>query len=186
MNTKKGYKVTDSNMQCRDYQFYLGETHKIEGEIIPCKNGFHFCDRLIHCFNYYDFNPKNRVFEIEYKHAIEHGSKKVTDEITFIKELSWYEVLSTVNSGGGNIGIGNSGNNNIGNYNSGDDNSGSYTSGNTNKGERNSGYCNSGDKNSGYHNTGWQNSGGYNSGSFNSGNNNSGGNNSGCSNSEIS
>ncbi|MFA6667808.1 MAG: hypothetical protein WCS51_05610, partial [Bacilli bacterium] len=69
MKTNKGFKVTDENMQCIGFQFELGKEFKHEGELKLCESGFHFCKKLIKCFNYYDFNPKNRVFEIEYGKA---------------------------------------------------------------------------------------------------------------------
>ena len=130
MKTNKGFKVTDENMQCLGFQFELGKEFKHEGKMELCKSGFHFCKKLIKCFNYYDFNPKNRVFEIEYKVAFGNENEKmVTDSIIFVKELSWSEVLDKVNIGIGNSSFGNSGNWNSGSFNSGNWNSGDWNSG---------------------------------------------------------
>jgi len=116
----KAYKVTDENMMCRGYRFTLKTLFKTEGLVIPCQNGFHFCKDLINCFNYYDFNPTNRVFEIEASGIIKkEGGKHCSEKIEFIKELSWEEVLRLVNIGKGNTGKGNSGDFNSGDFNSG-------------------------------------------------------------------
>jgi hypothetical protein len=166
-----GYKVMDSQMRCRDFQFELGKTYTHDGDIKLCGEGFHFCLIANNCFNYYGFDSKNRVFEIEFGPNVVHGyNKSVTKEITIARELDWNEVLNIVNTGSGNSGRSNSGNWNSGNWNSGDRNSGNWNSGNRNSGDSNSGNWNSGNRNSGN----W-NSGNWNSGDSNSGYRNSGG-----------
>lgn len=194
----KGYKVFLPDWTCRDFQYKVGETYKHEGEIKICKAGFHFCKELIDCFNYYSFNPENKVAIVEATgEVIEKSdglsdSKCVTNEIKIVRELSWYEVLNMINTGEGNTGVKNTGNYNTGRGNSGDWNTGKFNSGKFNSGEFNSGSCNSGNCNSGNHNsgdcnsnnnnTGRFNSGICNSGKFNSGNHNTGNYNSGSSN----
>ena len=168
----KGYKVFNSDWTCRGYQYEIGKTYEIAENPQCCKVGFHFCERLADCFNYYSFNTNNKVAEIEAIGEIDFddtNSKRCTNKIVILKELKWSEVLDMCNSGKGN-----SGNRNSGNYNSGNDNSG-----NRNSGNRNSGYYNSGNRNSGYYNSGNYNSGNYNSGYYNSGYYNSGDHNSG-------
>jgi len=189
----KGYKVFDENWKCKgedyEYQYSLGGRFKHEGEIELCGSGFHFCEKLINCFNYKKFNPKNKVAEIIAHGKVIYGDdKSVTDDIEIIKEISWEECLKMVNLGSGNSGLGNSGYSNSGHYNSGhynsgDSNSGHYNSGHHNSGHYNSGHSNSGYRNSGHHNSGYRNSGYYNSGDYNSGDYNSGDYNSGDSNS---
>ena len=188
--TVKGYKCFDKNLQCRGYQFEVGKTFKAKGELRVCVNGFHFCEKPAAVFNYYSFDPTNRVCEIEaLGDVIQDGDKSCTDSIRIVRELSWNEVLEICNTGLGNTGLSNSGSYNSGNYNSGycnsgDYNSGSYNtglsnSGDYNSGHRNNGHCNSGSYNSGDYNRGYRNSGDYNSGSYNSGSYNSGHRNSG-------
>ena len=178
----KGYKVFNSDWTCRGYQYEIGKTYEIAESPKCCKVGFHFCEKLIDCFNYYSFDPNNKVAEIEAIGEIDFddtNSKCCTNKIVILKELKWNEVLDMCNSGKGNSGHHNSGNYNSGNRNSGYHNSGNYNSGNynsgyRNSGYRNSGYYNSGNCNSGYYNSGNCNSGNYNSGYYNSGNYNSG------------
>jgi len=175
----KGYKVFNLDWTCRGFQYKIGETYKYEGEIGICKAGFHFCKKLVDCFNYYTFDPKNKVAIIEATgEVIEENdnldSKCVTSEIKIIRELSWYEVLDMVNTGKGNTGIKNTGNYNSGNSNTGIKNTGDYNSGDYNTGKFNSGRFNTGKFNSGRFNTGNYNSGRFNTGNYNSGNYNAG------------
>ena len=173
----KGYKVFNSDWTCRGYQYEIGKTYEIAESPKCCKVGFHFCEKLVDCFNYYSFDPNNKVAEIEAIgeiHFDDTNSKCCTNKIVILKELKWSEVLDMCNSGKGNSGNRNSGNYNSGNYNSGNRNSGNRNSGNRNSGKynsgnRNSGYYNSGNYNSGHYNSGYYNSGYYNSGDYNSG-----------------
>lgn len=131
----KGYKVFNSDWTCRGYQYEIGKTYEIAESPKCCKVGFHFCEKLVDCFNYYSFDPNNKVAEIEAIgeiHFDDTNSKCCTNKIVILKELKWSEVLDMCNSGKGN-----SGNRNSGNYNSGN-----YNSGNRNSGNRNSGHCN--------------------------------------------
>jgi len=140
----KGYKVTDSEMKCRGFEYSLNKEYTHKGKVVICKSGLHFCKKLEDCFTYNDFKHTNRVFEVEGYGDYDFNDDKVTvEKIKFIRELNWFEVLSLVNKGQGNSGLGNSGN-----YNSGD-----YNSGHRNSGDRNSGHYNSGDRNSGVFNT---------------------------------
>jgi hypothetical protein len=176
----KGYKVFNPDWTCRGFQYEVGKTFKYDGNIEMCGAGFHFCQKVSDCFNYYNFDSNNKVAEVEAVGRTEtRDDKSVTDEITIIKELTWYEVLDLANTGRGctgnrNSGDCNSGNRNSGNRNSGNRNSGNLNSGNCNSGNRNSGDCNSGNRNSGNRNSGNLNSGNRNSGDWNSGDCNSG------------
>lgn len=168
----KGYKVFNSDWTCRDYQYEIGKTYEIAESPKCCKVGFHFCEKLADCFNYYSFDPNNKVAEIEAIgeiHFDDTNSKCCTNKIVILKELTWAEVLDMCNTGKGNSGHRNSGNRNSGKGNSGHRNSGSWNSGDRNSGYYNSGSWNSGNYNSGHHNSGHHNSGHYNSGDHNSG-----------------
>ena len=140
---KKGYKVTDENMNCRSFQYELNKVYTHKGSIEICERGFHYCPIAADCFGYYSFDSKNRVFEIiDHGTPIIDGDKHCTYKIELIRELSWIEVLGIVNSGKDNTGLKNSGNSNSGNWNSGNWNSGDSNSGDSNSGYRNSGaFC---------------------------------------------
>ena len=184
-----GYKVFNHDWTCSPNgnlkQYTCPGKFEEDVDVSVCHQGMHFCRRAVDCFNYYSFNPQNKVAEvIAYGKISENGDKCCTDKLQIVREIPWSELLEIVNTGVGCTGYQNSGNWNSGNYNSGDWNSGNWNSGNQNSGNRNSGNYNSGDWNSGNwnsgdYNSGNQNSGNYNSGDWNSGNWNSGNQNSG-------
>jgi len=181
----KGYKVFDENWKCQGFQFKVGETYIHKGKISMCSSGFHFCEKVTNCFNYKNFDPNNKIAEIEAdeNNIILGNDKHCTGKITIIREISWEEMLKLANIGDYNSGCNNSGNCNSGDYNSGCNNSGCNNSGDYNSGDYNPGCNNSGDYNSGCNNSGDCNSGYNNSGDYNSGCNNSGDYNSGYRNS---
>ena len=166
----KGYKVFNPDWTCKDFQYEVGQTYIHEGDIELCFQGFHFCKRLHDCFSYYEFNPANKVAEVEALGKIVEGpSKFVTNQIKIVRELTWQEVLDADNLGTNNDGFKNVGNYNIGDRNTGSGNIGNGNSGGTNQGRKNTGISNIGDYNSGYFNIG-----NFNSGCWNFGDNNTG------------
>jgi hypothetical protein len=181
----KGFKVFNPDWTCKDKQY--GCPGRFEEDVTPsvCNKGMHFCKRASDCFNYYSFDPNNKVAEvIAYGKVSEEGDKCATNKLEVVREIPWSELLDLVNTGKGcaglcNSGTWNSGDHNSGNCNSGDWNSGTWNSGNCNSGDHNSGDCNSGDHNSGDCNSDNCNSGDWNSGNCNSGDCNSGNCNSG-------
>ena len=181
----KGYKVFNPDWTCRGFKYTVGETFEEEVELSVCNRGFHFCEKAADCFNYYHFDPANKVAEVlALGDVVTKGDKSCTNKIQIVREIPWTELLKIVNTGKScsgyrNSGNFNSGNHNSGNFNSGDKNSGNWNSGNWNSGDNNSGNCNTGNKNSGNWNSGNFNSGDNNSGNCNNGNWNSGNKNSG-------
>ena len=171
----KGYKVFNSDWTCRGFQFEVGKVFEEDVTPVCCDKGFHFCTKASDCFSYYDFDPNNKVAEVEALGEIDSNdedSKCCTNKIKIVREINWQEVLELVNLGKActglcNSGDCNSGNRNSGLCNSGDRNSGNCNSGNCNSGNRNSGNCNSGNCNSGDRNSGNCNSGNCNSGDWN-------------------
>ena len=166
----KGYKVFNPDWTCRGFQYEVGKTYKHEGNIGLCKAGFHFCQKIVDCFNYYDFNNENKVAEVEAIGLIEtENDKSVTDEIRIVREISWIEMLTMANEGKDCTGL-----RNTGNWNTGNRNTGNWNTGNRNTGNRNTGNCNTGDWNTGNCNTGLCNTGLCNTGDCNTGDRNTG------------
>ena len=165
----KGYKAFNSDLTCRGMQYEVGKEYKFDGEPIPCRQGFHFCETIADCYEFYPMNDDTRICEVEATgEVIEEGVKRVTNVIKILAEITCDNLRK------GNTGTSNSGNRNSGDRNSGDRNSGNRNSGDCNSGDWNSGDCNSGDWNSGNRNSGDCNSGDCNSGDWNSGNFSSG------------
>ena len=129
----KGYKVFNKDWTCRGFQYAVGETYEMEKYPVCCKRGFHFCEKLIDCFNHYSFNPENKVAEVEALGEIgKENNKSCTNKIKIVKELSWNEVLDLVNTGEDNTGKENTGYWNAGNWNAGNRNTGNRNTGDWN------------------------------------------------------
>ena len=175
----RGYKVFNENWTCSPG----GNTKqytcpgKFEEDITPvrCGHGMHFCRKASDCFNYYAFNPKNKVAEvIAYGDIVESGDKCYTNKLEIVREIPWQELLTIVNTGKDCTGLRNTGNRNTGNWNTGNWNTGNWNTGNWNTGDWNTGDWNTGNRNTGDWNTGNRNTGNWNTGNRNTGNRNTG------------
>ncbi len=109
----EGYKGTDKDMKCRDFQYELGTQYDIpDGQVIEeCKSGFHLCLELADVFCYYGVGDGNRYFKVKalvrksdkdnysstfvYNgYYIRPGSNKLAAKsIVFISELKYDEIL---------------------------------------------------------------------------------------------
>jgi hypothetical protein len=168
----KGFKVFNPDWTCnpngKPFQYAVGGTYEEDVKPMVCDRGFHFCEKAADCFNYYQFNPENKVAEVLALGEVDtDGTKSCTNKIQIVREIPWAELLEIVNTGKGCTGLCNSGDCNSGDWNSGDWNSGNRNSGDCNSGDWNSGNRNSGDWNSGNRNSGNRNSGDWNSGDWN-------------------
>lgn len=177
----KGYKVFNPNWKCLDFQYEVGKSYEMDESPMCCVTGFHFCEILTECFNYYTFNSQNKVAEIKAYGEIDTNDNRkfCTNKIKIVRELSWEEVLKLANIGIKNNGYANTGDTNDGNGNVGNSNFGGGNTGTNNDGKFNSGSFNIGDANTGSHNRGCGNSGSYNTGIHNTGCNNIGDRNTG-------
>ena len=104
-----GYKGTDKNMQCRDYQFELGKQFDMpaDEDIRLCYSGFHLCKDLKNVFRCYKIGDGNRFFEVRalvrrYNkngyYTFEHYDDKMTSKsIEFVRELTAEEVFASSN-----------------------------------------------------------------------------------------
>ena len=101
----EGYKGTDKDMKCRDFQYELGKQYDMSYDeaIIVCGRGYHLCRELRDVFRYYEFENDNRFFEVKalvrksdydnyYMSSIYYGRKLVAKSIIFTRELSLDEL----------------------------------------------------------------------------------------------
>ena len=100
----KGYKVFNPDWTCRDFQYEVGKA--FEDDVTPkcCSRGFHFCTKASDCFSYYGFNPENKVAEVLALGTVDTESddtKCCTNKIQIVREISWQELLTIVNTGKG-------------------------------------------------------------------------------------
>ena len=134
----KGFKVFNPDWTCnpngKPFQYAVGGTYEEDVKPMVCDRGFHFCEKAADCFNYYQFNPENKVAEVLALGEVDtDGTKSCTNKIQIVREIPWAELLEIVNTGKGCTGLCNSGNRNSGNRNSGNRNSGNRNSGDWNK-----------------------------------------------------
>lgn len=129
--TVKGYKVFNPDWTCRYKQYTCPGV--FEENVIPsvCDRGMHFCKKAADCFNYYNFNPENKVAEVIAfaDRTVEDGDKCATNHLEIVREIPWAELLEIVNTGKGCAGLCNSGNRNSGDRNSGDWNKCNFSNG---------------------------------------------------------
>ena len=156
-----GYKAFYPDLTCyNNFQYEIGKTYTHEGEIKPCKSGFHFCKSIADCYIYYSKSADTRICEVEALGEIktDDNIKYVTNKIRIVAEVTeeWKRKGNINNSSSGycNSGKYNSGDLNTGKGNAGDFNSGDWNTGNNNSGDYNSGDKNSGDCNTGSYNIG--------------------------------
>ena len=172
-----GFKVFQPDWTCSPSggfkQYSCPGRFQQDGDLDMCGNGMHFCLNLADCFNYYSFNPDNKVAEvIAHGEVIQGDDKCCTNDLEVVREISWQEVLTMVNTGKACTGRCNTGNRNTGDCNTGNRNTGDWNTGNRNTGDcntgnRNTGDCNTGDCNTGNRNTGDCNTGNWNTGDWN-------------------
>ena len=160
----RGYKVFRPDWSCRPSggfkQYSCPGRFQQDGVLDACGNGMHFCLKLSDCFSYYQFNSENKVAEvIAHGEVIRDGDQCCTNDLEIVRELTWQEVLTFVNTGKDCTGYCNTGDRNTGDCNTGDRNTGNCNTGN----------CNTGNRNTGYWNTGSCNTGDWNLSSFNTG-----------------
>ena len=130
----KGFKVFNPDWTCnpngKSFQYAVGGTYEEDVKPMVCDRGFHFCEKAADCFNYYKFNPENKVAEVLALGEVDtDGTKSCTNKIQIVREIPWAELLEIVNTGKGCTGLCNSGDWNSGNRNSGDWNKCSFSNG---------------------------------------------------------
>jgi len=83
-----GYKAT-INGRCLDQFYEVGQTYTLNGELIMCANGFHFCQDLYDVFTYYSPNKHTKVFKVETLGEIKiEEDKSVTNKIKILEEVN--------------------------------------------------------------------------------------------------
>ena len=99
MKERIGYKAMNQDMTCRGYdnpfQYELGKTYEIEGELEICNNGFHFCKNIFNTLKYYNnIEGDKRFFKIQYDKCIDELVKSVTNKITILEEVNIFDFIN--------------------------------------------------------------------------------------------
>src|SRR5574343_458953 len=85
----RGYKMMESDMTCKGFQYEIGKEYSLKSKLVICENGFHFCDNPFNCLKYYDnIKGDKRLFLIEVLgKVISQGYKSVTNKIKIVEEI---------------------------------------------------------------------------------------------------
>ena len=87
----KVYKATDKDMKCRDFQYELGKTAEVDGDIKLCKNGIHACEMPLDVLGYYAPGDGSRYFEAELEDVSDEmyidDTKRVGKKLTLSAEI---------------------------------------------------------------------------------------------------
>ena len=98
----KGYKMFDADWQCQGFQYEVGKTYEMDGKIELCRRGFHFCEKLEDCFNYYEAVTWNHIAEVEALGEVIRAtddSKCVTNKIRIVREIPLEEFKEIIKDG---------------------------------------------------------------------------------------
>ena len=83
-----GYKAYNKGKTCQPdkakpaFQFEEGKTYKVDGEVEPCENGFHFCKLPFNVLNYYPLSVDNEYSQVEACGVVDSADKSACSEIT--------------------------------------------------------------------------------------------------------
>ena len=81
------YKGFEKDFKCLGFQYEVGKTYEMDGNIESCRRGFHACESPIEVFDYYDMlTSRFAVVEQSGKIDKEEGSTKVCSSCIKIKE----------------------------------------------------------------------------------------------------
>ena len=87
----KVYKATDKDMKCRGYQYELGKTAEVDGDIELCKNGLHACEMPLDVLGYYAPGDGPRYFEADLEDVSDEkrsdDTKRVGKKLTLSAEI---------------------------------------------------------------------------------------------------
>ena len=90
------YKGFDKDFKCRDFQYEVGKTYEMDGNIKCCGRGFHACESPMEVFDHYDM-LSSRFAEVEQSGKIdkEDNSIKVCSSRIKIKaELKLADIIN--------------------------------------------------------------------------------------------
>lgn len=106
-----GYKATERDMMCRDYQYELNKQYDMpdDSKIEECECGFHLCLKLYDVFRYYEIGHGHRFFKVSalvrkedyekygttefYGFSFRRIDKLAAKSIIFLQELTVDEIF---------------------------------------------------------------------------------------------
>ena len=91
----RAYKAFDKNLQCRGFQFEIGQTYEHDGPVKACESGFHACENPLDVWSYYPLDSRYAVVELD-GDVSRHGddSKVAAARITISAEIALPQIIS--------------------------------------------------------------------------------------------
>jgi len=91
----RAYKAFDKTMQCRGFQFEVGQTYEHDGKVVACESGFHACENPFDVWSYYPLDSRYAVVDLSGE-VSRHGSdsKIAAARITISAEISLPQIIS--------------------------------------------------------------------------------------------
>ena len=90
------YKGFDKNLICRDFQYEIGKSYSMDGDIQACSRGFHACEHPLNVFGYYA-PASSRFAEVRMSGKISRDtsdSKIASAEIAIVAELKLPDIIA--------------------------------------------------------------------------------------------
>ncbi|MBS4048085.1 MAG: hypothetical protein KG075_17195 [Alphaproteobacteria bacterium] len=90
------YKGFDKNLQCRGYQYKIGETFTHDGPVKQCESGFHACQNPLDVLDHYGLGDGNRFARVILGGKIDRSDdrKWASAEITITAELKLPDLIA--------------------------------------------------------------------------------------------
>ena len=91
----RAYKAFDQNMQCRGFQFEVGQTYEHDGPVKACESGFHACENPLDVWSYYPLDSRYAVVELGGDVSRHDGDSKIAAaRITISAEIALTQIIS--------------------------------------------------------------------------------------------
>ena len=90
------YKGFNKDFKCRDFQYEVGKTYEMDGNIKCCGRGFHACESPMDVFDYYDMLT-SRFAEVEQSGEIDkvdNSTKICSSRIKIKAELKLADIIN--------------------------------------------------------------------------------------------
>lgn len=90
------YKGFDKDFKCRGFQYEVGKTYEMDGNIAYCNRGFHACESPMEVFDYYDMLT-SRFAEVEQSGKIDkeaNSTKTCSSRIKIKAELKLADIIN--------------------------------------------------------------------------------------------
>ena len=91
----RAYKAFDKNLQCRGFQFEVGQTYEHDGPVKACESGFHACENPLDVWSYYPLDSRYAVVDLSgavSRH--DDDSKIAAARITISAEIDLPQIIS--------------------------------------------------------------------------------------------